>query len=157
MKKTKAIIITLFFLFLFLSTASAEISIKAEVDKTSLSIGETLNYKITINSMGKEQANPKIPKFEGFNVISSVQSSSMSFVKNNIQRNLVYIFILAPLDIGKFKIEPSVIKIGNKTYSTDTFEIEVILGKARPKNPLEQRPSQPEKIQPESEEPQITL
>ena len=85
------------------------------------------------------------------------QSSSMSFVKNNIQRNLVYIFILAPLDIGKFKIEPSVIKIGNKTYSTDTFEIEVILGKARPKTPLEQRPSQPEKIQPESEEPQITL
>ena len=85
------------------------------------------------------------------------QSSSMSFVKNNIQRNLVYIFILAPLNIGKFKIEPSVIKIGNKTYSTDTFEIEVISGKARPKTPLEQRPSQPEKIQPESEEPQITL
>ena len=152
------VIVTIFFVFLFITTALAQdFSIKAEVDKTSLAIGETLNYKITINYMGKEQAEPKIPKFEGFNVISSIQSSNMSFVKNNIQRNIVYIFILATLDIGKIKIEPSVIKIGNKTYSTDTFEIEVIPGKARPKTPLEQRPSRPEKIQPESEEPQITL
>jgi hypothetical protein len=152
------VIITIFFVFLFITTAFAQdFSLKAEVDKTSLAIGETLNYKITINYMGKGQAEPKIPKFGGFNVISSMQSSNMSFVKNNIQRNIVYIFILAPLDIGKFKIEPSVIKIGNKTYSTDTFEIEVTPDKARPKTPLEQRPSQPEKIQPESEEPQITL
>ncbi len=152
------VIITIFFVFLFITTAFAQdFSIKAEVDKTSLAIGETLNYKITINYMGKEQLKPQIPKFDGFRVISSMQSSNMSFVKNNIQRNIVYIFILVPLDIGKFKIEPSVIKIGNKTYSTDTFEIEITPGKARPKTPLEQRPSQPEKIQPESEEPQITL
>lgn len=156
MKYKTVWLIIIFVLSSFVVTF-AENSIKAEVDKTSLAIGETLNYKITINYMGKEQANPQIPKFEGFNVISSMQSSNMSFVKNNIQGNIVYIFILAPLDIGKFKIEPSVIKIGNKTYFTDTFEIEVTPGKARPKTPLEQRPSQPEKIQPESEEPQITL
>lgn len=152
------VIVTIFFLFLFINTAFAQdFSLKAEVNKASLAIGETLNYKITINYMGKGQAEPKIPKFGGFNVISSMQSSNMSFVKNNIQSNIVYIFILAPLDIGKFKIEPSVIKIGNKTYSTDTFEIEVTPDKARPKTPLEQKPSLAPKIQPESEEPQITL
>lgn len=157
MKKTKAII-TLFFVFLFLSTAFAEISLKAEVDKTNLAIGETLNYKITINYMGKGKAEPKIPKFDGFRVISSAQSSNMSFVKNNIQRNLVYIFILTPLDIGNFKIEPSVIKIGNKTYSTDTFEIEVTQGKTKTKAKPEQEPYRPEEIQPETEEsPKITL
>lgn len=46
------VIVTIFFVFLFITTALAQdFSIKAEVDKTNLAIGETLSYKITVNPM----------------------------------------------------------------------------------------------------------
>ena len=145
------------FIFLFISMAFAEISIKAEVGKTSITTDETLTYKLIITSTEKQVPQPEVPKFEGFNVVSQAQSSTFSYLKTGPKTILVFAFILTPTDIGKFKIEPSSIALEGKTYATDTFEIEVTPDKARPKTPLEQRPSQPEKIQPESEEPQITL
>lgn len=136
------------FTFLFIASASADTSIKAEVDKPKLSTDETLTYKVTIASTDKKLPAPQIPNFEGFNVLSQVESSNMSFAKNEIKTTLIYEFILAPASAGKFKIDPSSIKIKNKAITTDSFEIEVTQGKIKPP---------PKQGQPESEEPQITL
>lgn len=143
--KNTLILLTIF-VFVFTASASAETSIKAEVDKTNLTTDETLAYKIIITSTEKKLSTPQVSKFEGFNILSSAQSSTMSFLKNNIKTILVYAFILAPADTGKFKIGPATLKIKNETLSTDTFEIEVKQGKAQPKR--EESPSQ---------EPQFTL
>lgn len=139
------------FIFLFTATALAETSLKAEVDKASITTDEAITYKLTIDSTDKNIPQPQLPKFAGFQVISQAQSSNISWLKNGIKTILVYNFILAPVDIGKFKIEPSSLKIKNKTYASDGFEIEVTQGKRKPKPPL------PEEPQPESEEPQVTL
>lgn len=136
-------------LFLFLGLVSAETSIKAEVDKTSITTDEALTYKLIITSSDKGIPTPQLPKFEGFSVLSQAQSQTMSLVKSNIKTVLVYAFILAPINIGKFKIEPSSIKIKNEAYSTDAFEIEVKQGKTRPTVPQEEKLSLPEKTQPE--------
>ena len=141
----------------FIVLAYAETSIKAEVDKTSITTDETLTYKIIITSSEKRMPEPQIPKFEGFSVISQAQSSTISFVQAGIKTILVYAFILAPTDKGKFKIRPSTIKIKNKTYSSDAFEIEVTQGKSKPKPPSEQKPSLPKELPQEEEKPQITL
>ena len=94
----------------------------------------------------------------GFKIISSAQSSTVSFIKGNLKTIFVYAFVLAPTDKGTFKIEPSSIKIKNETYSTGTLEIEVKQGKVKPKAEPEQEPSIPEETQPETEEqPQISL
>ena len=153
----KTIFLELIFIFSFLSLAFAENIIKAEVDKTSLSTDEDLTYKTIITSSEKKLPSPQVPKFEGFDIVSQAQSSTISFVKSEIKTILVYVYILAPTNIGKFKIGPSTIKIENKTYSTDTFQIEVIQGKTKPKNLPEKKLPLPEKPQPESEEPQVTL
>lgn len=145
------------FIFLFMANVFAQTSIKAEVDKTSLSTDEDLTYKTIITSSEKKLPSPQVPKFEGFDIVSQAQSSTISFVKSEIKTILVYVYILAPTNIGKFKIGPSTIKIENKTYSTDTFQIEVTQGKAKPKNLPEKKLPLPEKPQPESEEPQVTL
>ncbi len=134
---------------LFVSTNSfAETSIKAQVDKASITTDDLLTYKITITSTEKKLAEPKVPDFKGFSVESISQSSSMSFAKNDINTALVYTFILAPDDTGKFQIGPSQITIKGKTYSSEAFEIGVKQGKAKP---------QALPIQPESGEPQTTL
>jgi hypothetical protein len=153
----KIIVSLVIFVFAFIPLSFAEMSIKAEVDKTRLTTDETLTYKITVTSSKENLPGLQIPKFEGFNVLSTTQSSTMEFVGNSIKAALIYTFVLAPADIGKLKIAASTIKINKQVYSTDTFEIEVTQGKIEPKAPPEEKPSLPGEPLPESEEAQITL
>ncbi len=155
MKKT--IFIVIIFLFSFVAVTLAETAIKAEVDKAKITTDETLTYKIIVTSSDKKIPSPELPKFAGFNTISQAQSSTLSFMKSNIQTILVYAFILSPLEVGKFRIEPSTLKVKGKTYSTEAFEIEVVQGKFKPKPEQKQESSLPEEPQPESGQPQITL
>jgi len=157
MKKT--IILSIIFASLFIAAAFAKTSIKAEVDKTIVTTDNSITYKLIITSLEKNIPTPQLPKFTGFKVISSAQSSSVTFTKGNVKTTIAYVFVLAPGGIGKFKIEPSTIKIRNETFSTADFEIEAKQGKPKPKAEPEQKPPQPEEIQPEEteESPQITL
>ncbi len=142
--------------FIFTKTAFAETSLKAEVDKASITTDETISYKLVITSSEKQLPQPQLPKFDGFSVISSSQASQLSIAAGNIKTSFVYTFILLPKSAGKFKIEPSQIKIKGQAYTSAAFEIEVMPGKEKPKAPQEEIPS-PEKAQPKSKEPQITL
>lgn len=144
--KIKLLLPGILFILFISANSFAETAIKAQVEKTSITTDETLTYKITITSTEKKLPEPKIPDFKGFSVVSTVQSSTLSFGKNNINTTLGYAFILAPTDVGKFKIEPSKVTIAGRTYSSEAFEIDVKPGKAKPQN-----------IQPESEQPQYTL
>lgn len=157
MKKFIVIGIIYISLFLFTTGVLAETSIKAEVDNNSITTDETLTYKLIITSSDKKLPTPQLPKFERFNVLSQAQSSTLSFVKSNVKTILVYAFVLAPTDIGKFKIEPGAIKIKNETYSSDAFEIEVRQGKARPETKPKEKSLLPEQTQPESEQSEINL
>lgn len=153
----RVIILGIIFIFLFISVSFAETSIKAEVDKNTLTTDEALTYKIIITSSEKQIPEPRVPKFEGFNVVSSASSSTVSFTEGNVKTILVYAFILAPAAAGKFKIEPSRIKVAGNAYFSQEFEIQVTQGKVQPKALPEQKPSPPEKTLPKSEEPQVTL
>ncbi len=156
MKKT--IIYNIIFIFLSSALAFAQIPIKAEVDKTSISTDEVLTYKLTITSTEKNIPQPQIPEFKGFHIISQAQSSTFSFLKSGSQTIVVYAFILVPQDTGKFQIEPSKINLAGKTYYTDSFEIEVTIGESKPQTPKEVEPLPlPEESIPESEQPKITL
>jgi hypothetical protein len=147
--KIKFLVIIILLIFIPVVSAFAEITIKAEVDKITLSTDDTLTYKLTITTE-KNIAAPKLPKFDGFEVITQVQSSTMSIAKNEMESTVVFEFVLAPQDAGKCKIEPSTLKAKGQTYSSDAFEIEVTQGKQKPQPPQE-------KARPESEEPQYTL
>jgi hypothetical protein len=149
MKMKSFLIMILFFVFAGLP-AFADTSIKAEVNKTSISTDNTLTYKLELTTTERNLPNLKLPKFEGFQVISQAQSSNVSFEKDEMKSQAVFEFILAPAEAGKFKIEPSVVQTKGKAYSTDSFEIDVTQGKPRP-------PSLKEKPPPESEEPQYSL
>jgi len=139
----------IFISLFFVANAFAETNIKAEVDKHKLSTGEELAYKIVITSEEKSLPAPQLPEFKSFNVLSSAQSSTMSFVKGGVKTILVYAIILTPLETGKLKIGPSQIKVKGKVYSSQGFEIEVSPGKENP-------PPQ-EEGQPESENPKVTI
>lgn len=144
--KPKFTLAAILFILLASTIAFAQPTIKAEVDKTSITADDNITYKLTVTSTEKKIPEPRLPKFEGFYVLSQVQSSAVSFAKSNIEATLVYAYVLAPKDAGKFQIEPSQITIKGKTYPSETFEIEVKQGKTKPRS-----------IQPESDEPQTSL
>lgn len=153
----KAAIILLILFSLYITPAFAETTIEAKVDKVNLTTDEALTYQIIITSSDQKLPKIKIPDFKGFAVISQSESSRLSFFKDGSKTILAYTFILVPTDIGKFTIEPSVMKRKAKTYSTQAFEIEVVQGKAKPQPKLKPEPSLPEETQPESKQAQITL
>ena len=121
----RIVLYSILFIFSFKVIALAQTTIEAKVDKTTLTTDETLTYKLTVTSSDENIPLPQLPKFEGFEVLSQVELSSMSLAKEEAQIKLSFVFILTPTDIGKFKIEPSSIKIKDQTYSSESFQIEV--------------------------------
>lgn len=134
----------------------AGVEIKAEVDKNKLTTDELLTYKLIITSTEKYIPQPRVPKFEGFNIISQAESATVSFTKSKIKNINVYVFILAPQGSGELKIEPSQIKFKGRSYQTEAFDIEVAQGKSRPPLPPQQKQGRPQET-PEEQAPQTTL
>jgi len=131
----------------FAAFAYAETSIKAEVDKASISTDELLTYKVTVESSEKKTPVPVFPKFSGFKIISTAQSAQISLNKSAFKNTMVFTFVLAAEDTGKLSIAPAVLKINNQDFSTDAFTIEVKQGKV----PL------PKDTRPGSGKPKVTL
>jgi len=135
--------------------AFGETTIKAEVDQRRIAADQALTYKLTVSSTEKDIPQPQVPAFEGFAVISQAQSSTISFMQRGPKTIFIFIYILAPLNTGKFTIQPSRITIQGKPYASEAFEIEVMQGKGEPQ-------PQPERHLPPSEgtgtgQPQVTL
>ena len=146
--KARFIIPALSFVLFFAASACAQISIKAEVNNTSITTNDNLTYKLVITSAEKNIPSPQMPKFEGFDVLSQAQSSTLSLAASNIKTTLTFTYILAPKEKGKFKIEPAIIKLKDEVFSSVAFEIEVKQGSL---------PSLPPQQEQETKEPQVTL
>lgn len=148
------LVLSAILIFLFTATAFADTSVKAEVDKLSMAADEGLTYKLVITSSLKKIPQPKLPKFEGFIILSNARTSQISISGGTQKTLVVYVFILAPAKTGKLKIEPSQIKIEGRSYSSAAFEIEVGPGKTKP----QQKPPLPGREPPtKTKEPQFTL
>ena len=138
-------------------SAFAETTIKAEVDKKLLATDESLIYKLNIISSEGKISSPQFPKFEGFVVLSQVQSSSINIVAGQLKTMITYVFVLVPKEKGRFTIGPAKIQAGGATYTSENFEIEVKAGKNKITIiPDKRRPPTRETI-PFSKEPQTTL
>jgi len=147
----KIALLLIILVFGVVGLAFAETSLEAEVDKATLSTDDTLTYKLSITSTDQALPLPRLPRFDGFNIISTAQSSNVSFAQSEVKTQVVYAVVLSPTAVGKFKIEASSLKIKNKVLTTDSFQIEVTQGKTKPP------PQQEESPLPESAEPQYSL
>lgn len=151
----KKVFFAFFLFFLMLSAAFADTSIKAQIDKTSLTTDEVLTYQVTIESDVRKLPAPKLPPLEGFITASQAKSSTISWGKDGVKAVVTYVFVLAPKSSGKFKIGAVSIKIGNQDYVSDSFDIEVSPGKPKPKE--EAVPYRPQELPADRQPPQITL
>ncbi len=128
----------------------AETTLKAELDKVSITTDEMLTYKLTLASTEKKIPAFKVPGFQNLAIVSQAQSSTVSFQKGGMQSILVYVFILLPKAAGKFKIEPAQVIVNGKVYASQGFQIEVKQGVVRV-------PQEPGSEIPDSDQPKYSL
>jgi hypothetical protein len=152
-------IIPLILMFILISAANihAETTIKAEVDKASISLGEAIAYKVMITSSLEKIPQPKFPDFKEFTVLSQAQTSEITVAKGKHEAFVAYVFIIAPNRTGRMKIEPAQIKIEKKVFSSESIEIEVREGKMSDKPEPSEKQVEPEEAPEEQEQPKITL
>lgn len=153
----KKLFIIFIFYFLFICQSLAQTQIKSEVDKIRISTEEALTYKLTVTSSEKKITQPKFPEFKDFAVIWQAESSKVSFTKEGAKTMLIYTFILAPKNTGRFSIGPAQIKAEGKVYTSEKFEIEVTPGNLKPRALPDEKPPTPKKVLPESKSLEITL
>ncbi|RKY31829.1 MAG: hypothetical protein DRP74_03960 [Candidatus Omnitrophota bacterium] len=152
----KNIVLLIALIFIFSKTAFAEVSIKAEVDKTVLTTDDLLNYKLTVSSQERSMLTPKLAEFSGLSIVSHGHSSNISFTKTGIKTVVVYSFVLSCPKAGEYKIKPASIEVRGKNYFSEEFLVIVKEGQNQPEKLPEEIPFLSEE-EPGKESPRITL
>lgn len=117
--------------------AAQAISIRASVDKTSLTINDhfTLSVIIEGSNIGS-LSDPELPELAHFSIISSSQGSNFSWINGKISVSKSIQYIVKPLDIGTFTIPRIIVSQGKNKYSTDPITVTVSksLAKRQPRS-----------------------
>ncbi|WP_347172721.1 hypothetical protein [Polaribacter uvawellassae] len=110
----------LFYILLLFSIATFAQSIpvvKAEIDTTSIRIGEQFEFKITVN----DTANVIIPKLENLTGLEIIEDKKIDTLKNQLIKK----YILTSFDSGAYYIPQQQIFIRQKLFLTDSLLINV--------------------------------
>lgn len=113
----KKFIVYIFLLFSFVSFAQVSTVVKAEIDTTSIRIGEQFEFKITVN----DTANVIIPKLENLTGLEVIDDKKIDTLKNQLIKK----YVLTSFDSGAYYIPQQQIFIRQKLFLTDSLLIKV--------------------------------
>ena len=146
----KKYLILVFLILLIVTNINAqEIQFTASVDKTVLSLEQTLTLTFQITSSSANiSGTPEMPELDGLTVASGPNlSTSISFVNGQVSSSRSYSYILIPTEVGKLTIGSAVLNYNGKVYKTTPIEIEVLKSVA----PQQQTPKTPQTEVPQDE------
>jgi hypothetical protein len=122
MKNYTLLIITLFWAQ---SIWAQDVNFEASVNKNPVGLEESFVLTFSVNASGRNFRPPRLS--DHFRVYSGPnQSSQMSYVNGQMTANLSYSYILVPINVGSFIIEPASIEVNGKNYSTKPIELKVV-------------------------------
>ncbi len=95
-----------------------------------IAMGEQFRLGFTVNDRGTDLQLPDLTNFDVLMGPSTSQSSSIQIIngKTTQSQSFSYIFVLRAKKEGKFTIRPASIKVGGKTYESNSLTIEVVKG-----------------------------
>jgi len=98
-----------------------------------VAMGEQFRLGFTLNESGTDLQLPDLSNFDVLMGPSTSQSSSIQIIngKTTQSSSFSYIFILRAKKEGKFSIRPASIKVGGKTYESNSLDIQVVKGQAQ--------------------------
>lgn len=102
--------------------AAAEVTARAYVDRTSVTLGESVQLRVTVTDAEAEVDTDPIIDFK---VYPRGTSTSLRLVNGRASRQATYSFMLIPTRSGALTIPALEVKAGNRTLQTDPIEITV--------------------------------
>ncbi|MDT0538532.1 BatD family protein [Croceitalea sp. P059] len=112
-----------FFLLSFVSFTQAQSTVKANIDSTSIKIGEQIQYKITVETDSLNIVY--FPEDQTFSPLEMVEALKIDTTKNKDRITLQRIYALTQFDSGAYTIPPQRIAINEEPFFTDSFQIKV--------------------------------
>lgn len=112
----------------------------------AVNLGDQFRLGFTVNQ--EKSSDLQLPDLSNFDVLmgpSTSQSFSTQIINGRASQSfsMSYTFILRAKKEGKFTIRPASIKVGGKTYESNTLDIQVVKGQAKPSSAGGQASGQP--------------
>jgi hypothetical protein len=108
-----------------------DIQFEATVDRTRVSLGESLQLNLSFYGTQDVPA-PDIGDIDGFQLRYLGPSTRMSIVNGQVSTSITHIYILIPLETGTFQIGPFSVSYQGKTFTSQALTIEVVSGPSPP-------------------------
>lgn len=97
--------------------------VASSIDSTKIKIGAQITYKISVNSDSNSLV--VFPEGQSFSPLEMIESYPVDTIKNEDKFNLIKKYGLTQFDSGKYTIPKQKIIIGDKTFFTDSVQVEV--------------------------------
>jgi len=113
-------------IFATVPRVDAAIEIQAEVDRGTLSVGESFTYTITLSG-GRSLPEIEPPDFEGLEVVMGPSTSTnFQMVNGRISQSKSMTYRLRALRPGTLTIGPARARQGRRDYSSSPIQLEVL-------------------------------
>jgi hypothetical protein len=95
-----------------------------------VAVGDQFRLSFTVNNQGSDLQLPDLSNFDVLMGPSTSQSSSIQIINGRTTQSMSfsYMFVLRAKREGKFTIRPASIKVGGKTYESNSLDIQVAKG-----------------------------
>jgi hypothetical protein len=119
----RSIVYILYSIFFFLFSSVSFAQVVSSIDSTKIKIGEQIIYKIEVESHPDELV--VFPEGQTFMPLEMVDSYPIDTIKNKEKYNLIKKYGLTQFDSGTYTIPRQKIIISDKTFLTDSLQVEV--------------------------------
>lgn len=106
--------------------AAAELSISAQVDKTTVALNDQVTLEVFVTGDTARMPEPQLPSLPNFSVYSSGHVQNISIVNGQVQGSVTYSFVLVPRFVGRAVIPPLTVEDGGKRIATQPIEVQVV-------------------------------
>lgn len=130
--KKRLLMLVLF--FLWGGPLWAQPSIQANLDRETITTGDTLRLTITIKG-GSALTTPEIPSRGNFEVVGRSTGNSIEIINGEMSVTSTFEYLLRPIHAGHFKIGPITTHIEGQTYSTGEIKVSVLEDTGTPQTP----------------------
>ncbi len=106
------------------------LSLTAEVDRTTLSMNDTLTLQLTLSGGRGGGGQPQLPAIPGFRATFAGQSQNINYINGHVSSQVQFTFALAPLSPGEHVIPAISWTVNGQPMSTQPIQVTVLAGTA---------------------------
>ena len=121
------------------AAAAENLSIVAQVDKTTTKLGEPINLTIRFSGNLSEIHFAPVTLPQGLLVVARSQSTNITVHEGALERSLAMTYVLLPQHTGTFQLGPFPVVRGQQTLKTDPITITVLKSTLPPESAPHER------------------